>query len=188
MAGETYNPLILEQSDKHLSALDVYSKLSQKRILFISGQIDEELSSAIIAQLLYLDSISTKPITLYIKSCGGYIDDGMAIYDTIMHIKSQVNTICVGKAFSMGAILLIAGEERTILKHSRVMIHQPSSGTYGTAKEFEIDNDEIQKMKKVMFEIVKERTKIENPEEYCRYDTWFNAEEAIKWGIVTRIL
>lgn len=185
---QTFNPLILEKSSQYLSPIDVFSKLAQNRILFINGDITEDLAGCIIAQMLYLDSINNKDIMVYINSCGGLVDDGLAIYDTAHLLKSTVNTTVIGKACSMGALLTLMGKKRFILKLSRVMFHQPMTGTFGNASEIRITNEEIDKMKNSMYKIIKEKTLITNPEELFIYDKWFNAEEALEKGVVTNIL
>lgn len=183
-----FNPLILEKSSQYLSPIDVFSKLAQNRILFINGDITEDLAGCIIAQMLYLDSINNKDIMVYINSSGGLFDDGMAIYDTAHLLKSTVNTTVIGKACSMSAILILMGKKRFILRSSKVMIHQPMSGAFGNASEIRITNEEIDKAKNLMYKIVKEKTLITNPEELFIYDKWFDAEEALEKGIITNIL
>ena len=184
----TFNPLILEKSSQYLSPIDVFSKLSQNRILFISGEITEDLASCIIAQMLYLDSVNTKDIMVYINSIGGSVDDGLAIYDTANLLKSTVNTTVIGKACSMGALLTLMGKKRFILKSSKIMFHQPSGLFGGNAAEFAIYNEQLAKAKDYMFEIVKEKTLITNPIDAYTYDKWYNAQEALESGIITNIL
>lgn len=183
-----YSPYILEKSSQHLSTLDVFSKLAQNRILFLGGDITEDSANVTIAQLLYLDSISKSDITLYVSSHGGSVYDGMAICDTIDLLKSNVNTIIVGKACSMGAIIALYGKERYALKSSKIMLHQPSGGTYGNATELEIYVNELNKEKVKIFNIIKQKTLMSLPEDELLFDKWMDPEEALKYNIITKIL
>ena len=134
---------------------------------------------------MYLDSQDSKePINVYINSPGGSVHAGLGIYDTINLISAPVNTVCVGMAASMAAILLIAGNERKILKHSRVMLHQPMGGMRGQVTDMEIELAEIKKLKNELYDIVKSRTLIQNPEEVLERDYWLTATEAKELGII----
>lgn len=182
----TYNPWVLL---KDSSTCDIFSQLVKNRILYINEDINSNLANCIIAQLIYLDSLSNDDITIYINSYGGLVTCGLAIYDIIKSLKSKVTTIAIGSCQSMGVIVLLAGENRYGSKNLELLIHQPSSDfPRGTAKELEINSIQLQKLKARCFEIVKENTKIENPTEYCEYDTYFTSEEALNMGIITKIL
>ena len=146
-------PFILEKSTEHLQSVDIFSKLLSQRIVFIGEEIESSMANTIVAQLLYLNSISNNHITMYINSYGGSVHAGMAIYDTMQWIKAPVKTVCLGTACSMAATLLMAGEKgmRSSLKNSRIMIHQPLGGSYGqttdvliAAKELELTKLNIQ--------------------------------------------
>lgn len=179
---------IVEQSQKNIVIMDVFSKLVQERIIFIDGVIDDQLANGIIAQLLHLDSISKELINIYINSPGGSVYDGLAIYDTSKIIKSPIRTVCVGMAASMGAILMLMGKERCATKHSRLMLHQPSGVAYGTADDIEITHEEIQKLKKELYTIVEENSNLTNVEQLFKLDTWYNSKEALEAGLITKIL
>jgi len=179
---------IVEERSKNVIVLDVFSKLIQERIIFIDDVIDDELANGVIAQMLYLDSIGTAPIDIYINTPGGSILDGLAIYDVAKLLKSPIKTICVGMAASMGAILMLIGKERCATKHSRIMLHQPSSAIRGTADDFQIYNDEIQKYKKELYDIVEQNTTLTNVEQLFKLDTWYTAEEALQCGLLTKVL
>jgi ATP-dependent Clp protease protease subunit len=179
---------IVEEKPGNIAIMDVFSKLAQERIIFIDSHIDEELANGVIAQMLYLDSLSNDPISLYINSPGGSVYDGLAIYDVAEIIKSPVNTVCIGMAASMGAILMLIGKERSITKHARIMLHQPSGGAIGTVEDIKISYEQIEKLKKEMYEIVESKTSITNAEELFRNDVWYTAKEALEKGLVTKIL
>jgi ATP-dependent Clp protease protease subunit len=150
-------PMVVEQSGRGERSYDIYSRLLKERIIFLGGQVDDQLSNLIIAQLLFLESEDPdKDIHLYINSPGGVVTSGMAIYDTMQYIRPNVSTICVGQAASMGAILLAGGEKgkRFSLTHSRIMIHQPLGGFEGQATDISIHAQEILRMKKKLNEIL----------------------------------
>lgn len=182
------NRVIVEESSKNISTIDVFSKLIQDRIIFIDSAIDDELANGVIAQMLCLDSINHEEIKIYINSPGGSVYDGLAIYDVAKLIKSPITTVCVGKAFSMGSILMLMGDKRYATKHSYFMLHQPASIAEGSAKEIQIGSDQIQKLKKELYQIISENTSIENPEELFQWDKWIDAEEALNYGIITKVL
>lgn len=173
---------------KNINVIDVFSKLIQNRIIFIDGVIDDEFASEIVAQLLYLDSVSHDEISIYINSPGGQVNAGLAIYDFGKLVKSSIKTVCVGVAASMGAILMLLGEKRLCTKHSRIMFHQPSGGVLGTSSEIKIYFDEIESLKQDLYSIIKERTLITNPEELYSQDKWYNSKQCLEYGIVTEIL
>ncbi|MBK4732452.1 ATP-dependent Clp protease proteolytic subunit [Oxynema sp. CENA135] len=182
MPGETYTQWI-----------DIYNRLYRERIIFIGKDIDDELANQVIAVMLYLDSEdSGKDIILYINSPGGMVTAGMAIYDTMQHIKSDVVTICVGLAASMGSFLLAAGTpgKRLALPHSRIMIHQPSGGTRGQASDIEIEAREIIRIRHQLNEIYARRTgqSLEKIEKDMDRDFFMSAYEAKEYGLVDRVI
>lgn len=181
---------IVEENPKNIAVIDVFSKLIQDRIIFIDGVIDEDSANGIIAQMLYLDSLSNEEITCYINGPGGSVYDGLAIYDTSKIVKSPIKTVNVGKAFSMSAVLMLMGQERQGLKHSRIMIHQPMGEAVGQASDIKITHEEIQKLKKELYEIISEVTgqSYDKVEKDCDRDYWMTSEEALKYGFLTKIL
>lgn len=185
-------PTVLEKSSDGERAYDIYSRLLKDRIIMLSGEINDNLSNIIIAQLLYLDSLNNDPISIYINSPGGSITSGMAIYDTMNFIKSKVSTVCVGMAASMAAFLLSSGEKgaRYALPNSEVMIHQPLGGAQGQATEIKIAAERILKLKEKLNKILSQNTnqnikKIENDTER---DYFMSSEEALNYGLIDKIL
>ncbi|GAB4302176.1 MAG: ATP-dependent Clp protease proteolytic subunit [Oscillatoriaceae cyanobacterium] len=173
--------------------IDIYNRLYRERIIFIPREIDDELANQVIAVMLYLDSEdSSKDIILYINSPGGYVTSGMAIYDTMQHIKSEVVTICVGLAASMGSFLLTAGSKgkRLALPHSRIMIHQPSGGTRGQATDIEIEAKEILRIRRQLNQIYADRTgqTLEKIEKDMDRDFFMSAYEAKEYGLIDRVI
>ena len=182
------NRTIVEERNKNLIIMDVFSKLVQERIIFIDDVIEAELANGVIAQMLYLDSIEQAPISVYINSPGGVVTDGLAIYDIAKIIKSPIRTVCVGEAASMAAILMFMGQERCGLKHSRLMLHQISGGDRGKLKEREISVEYSKSLQKDLYEIVKQNTTLTNIEELFYFDKWFTSTEALECGLLTKIL
>ncbi len=173
--------------------IDIYSRLSQERIIFLGQEVTDGLANRIVAFLLYLDSEDPgKPIYLYINSPGGSVTAGMAIYDTMQYIKSDVVTICVGLAASMGAFLLSAGspEKRLALPHSRIMIHQPMGGARGQASDIEIEAKEILRTRQLLNEILANRTgkSIEKIAKDSDRDFFMSAEEAKEYGLIDKVI
>jgi ATP-dependent Clp protease protease subunit len=173
--------------------IDIYNRLYRERIIFIGREIDDELANQVIAVMLYLDSEDAgKDIILYINSPGGYVTSGMAIFDTMQHIKSDVVTICVGLAASMGSFLLAAGTpgKRLALPHSRIMIHQPSGGTRGQATDIEIEAREILRIRHQLNQIYADRTgqTIEKIEKDMDRDFFMSAEQAKDYGLIDRVI
>ncbi|UBF26729.1 ATP-dependent Clp protease proteolytic subunit [Kovacikia minuta CCNUW1] len=173
--------------------ISIYERLFRERIIFLAEEVDDGIANAIVAYLLYLDSDdSSKPIYLYINSPGGSVTAGMAIYDTIQHIKSEVVTICVGLAASMGAFLLSAGSKgkRLALPHARIMIHQPLGGTRGQATDIQIEAAEILRVRKQLNEIMAKMT--EQPLEKIERDTdrdfFMSAQEAKDYGLIDSVI
>jgi len=173
--------------------IDIYSRLFRERILFLGGEINDELANNIVAYMLYLDSEDPgKDIVLYINSPGGVITSGMSIYDTMQHIKSDVVTICVGLAASMGSFLLAAGTKgkRLALPHSRIMIHQPSGGTRGQATDIEIEAREIIRVRHHLNQIYSTNTgqPISKIEKDMDRDFFLSAAEAQEYGLIDRVI
>ncbi len=173
--------------------ISIYERLFRERIIFLSEEVNDNIANAIVAYLLYLDSDdNSKPIYLYINSPGGSVTAGMAIYDTIQHIKSEVITICVGLAASMGAFLLAAGApgKRLALPHARIMIHQPLGGTRGQASDIEIEAKEVIRIKHALNEMLAKHTgkPLEQVEKDTDRDYFMSAEEAMNYGLIDRVI
>jgi len=186
-------PMVIEKTAQGERSFDIYSRLLKDRVIFIGGGINDEVANLIIAQLLFLESEDhKKDISLYINSPGGVVTAGMAIYDTIQHIKPDVATICVGQAASAAAVLLAAGQKgkRFALPKSRIMIHQVMGGAEGQATDVEIQTKEMLRIKKLVNEILAEHTgqKLEKIERDTERDFYMSAEEAQKYGLIDRIL
>jgi ATP-dependent Clp protease, protease subunit len=185
-------PIVVEQSNRGERSYDIYSRLLKERIVFLGGEIDDDAANLVVAQLLFLEADDPeKDIYLYINSPGGSVTAGMAIFDTMQHVKSEVSTICVGLAASMGAFLLAAGAKgkRRALPNSEVMIHQPSGGTRGQATDIQIHAEHIIKTKHKMNRILSERTgqPLEKVENDVERDFFMSAEEAKAYGIIDEI-
>ena len=173
--------------------INIYERLFRERIIFLSEEVDDGIANAIVAYLLYLDSEDqTKPIYLYINSPGGSVTAGMAIYDTMQHIKSEVVTICVGLAASMGSFLLAAGTKgkRVALPNSRIMIHQPSGGTRGEATDVQVEAKEILRLRHQLNNIYAKNTgqPIEKIEKDMDRDYFISAEEGKEYGLIDRVI
>jgi ATP-dependent Clp protease protease subunit len=185
-------PTVIEKSNNSERAYDIYSRLLKDRIIILSGEIDDNLSNIVVAQLLYLDSISNDDISLYINSPGGSITAGMAIYDTMNFIKSDVSTICIGMAASMGAFLLSSGcsGKRYCLPNSEVMIHQPLGGAQGQATEIKIAAERILKLKNKLNMILSHNTgrDISIIERDTERDFFMSSNEALDYGLVDKVL
>ncbi|MBO5613205.1 MAG: ATP-dependent Clp endopeptidase proteolytic subunit ClpP [Prevotella sp.] len=187
------NPYILEERQLNVTQMDVFSRLMMDRIIFLGTEINDYTANTIQAQLLYLDSADPgKDISIYINSPGGSVTAGLGIYDTMQFIASDVATICTGMAASMGAVLLVAGQEgkRSALPHSRVMIHQPLGGVQGQASDIEIEAKEIQKFKKELYTIISNHS--HTPYEKVWQDSdrnyWMTSEEAKEYGMIDQVL
>ena len=186
-------PMVVEQSSRGERAYDIYSRLLKERIIFLTGPIDDNTASLICAQLLFLESENPKKeISFYINSPGGIVWSGLAIYDTMQYISSKIMTICVGQAASAGSLLLTAGEKgmRFSLPNSRIMVHQPSGGYQGQVTDIEIQTNEIKKTKIKLNEIYAKHTgnKIREIEEIIERDKYFTANEAIKFGLIDKVV
>ncbi len=185
-------PTVIEKSNNREYAYDLYSRLLNDRIIFINGEINDNLASIVVSELLYLDSINHNEIYLYINSPGGSITSGMAIYDTMNYIKSDVRTICVGLAASMGAFLLANGTigKRCSLPNSEIMIHQPLGGTQGQASDIKIAAERIIKIKYKLNSILAKVTNksIKKIEKDTERDNFMEPEEALKYGLIDEII
>ncbi|WP_312902583.1 ATP-dependent Clp endopeptidase proteolytic subunit ClpP [Chryseobacterium taichungense] len=194
MYGPTnLTPYIMEERRLNVAQMDVFSRLMMDRIIFLGTGIDDQVANIVTAQLLFLESADpSKDIQIYINSPGGSVYAGLGIYDTMQIIKPDVATICTGIAASMGAVLLVAGEKgkRSALKHSRVMIHQPSGGAQGVASDMEINLREMLKLKKELYEIISEHSgqTYEWVEKASDRDYWMTSEEAKGIGMVDEVL
>ncbi|PID30275.1 MAG: ATP-dependent Clp endopeptidase, proteolytic subunit ClpP [Candidatus Cloacimonadota bacterium] len=185
-------PMVIEQSGRGERSFDIYSLLLRQRIIFINGEIEDNMASLVVAQLLYLEAEDPeKDISLYINSPGGVVTAGMAIFDTMNYIKPDVSTICIGQAASMGALLLTAGAKgkRIALPNSRVMIHQPLGGAQGQASDIKIAAEEILKTRDILNKIISETTgqTIDKVEVDTDRNYFMNAKEALDYGIVDKI-
>ena len=185
-------PMVVEKEINGERSYDIFSRLLKERIILLSGEINDNTSNMIVAELLYLDSLSNDDISIYINSPGGSITSGMAIYDTMNFIKSDVSTICMGMAASMGAFLLSCGKKgkRYALPNSEVMIHQPLGGAEGQATEIKIAAERILKSRKKINEILASNCnqKIERIEKDTERDHFMDADEALKYGLVDKII
>jgi ATP-dependent Clp protease protease subunit len=186
-------PMVIEQSGRGERAYDIYSRLLKERIIFLVGPISDPMANLIVAQLLFLESENPdKDIHLYINSPGGSVSAGLAIYDTMQFIKPDVSTLCTGLAASMGAFLLAAGTKgkRHCLPNSRVMIHQPSGGFSGQASDIEIHAKEVLYLKRKLNEMMAQHTgqPLEIIERDTDRDNFMGAEDAVKYGMVDRVL
>ena len=185
-------PTVIERGNSREYAYDIYSRLLKDRIILLNGEIDDNVSNIVVAQLLYLDSINHDDISIYINSPGGSITSGMAIYDTMNYIKSDVSTICVGMSASMAAFLLSSGKKgkRFCLPNSEVMIHQPLGGVQGQATEIKIAAERILKLKKKLNLIISDNTgqDIKKIEQDTERDYFLSADEALEYGLIDKVL
>lgn len=187
-----YNPTVIESTGRSERAYDVYSRLLKDRIIFLGTEIDDNVANAIVAQLLFLEAEDPdKDIIMYINSPGGVVTAGMAIYDTMNYIKPDVQTVCIGQAASMGALLLAAGAKgkRFALENSRIMIHQPLGGAQGQATDIEIQAKEIIRIKKNLSEILSKATgkNVEQIMLDTERDNYMSAEEAVEYGLIDKV-
>lgn len=185
-------PTVVEKCSNGERSFDIYSRLLQDRIIILNGEIDDNTANIIIAQLLYLDSINHNEISLYINSNGGSVTSGMAIYDTMNFIKSDVSTICLGMAASMAAFLLSSGKKgkRYALPNAEIMIHQPLGGVQGQATEIKIAAERILKLKRKLNELLAKNTnqKITKVECDTERDYFLNANEALEYGLIDKVI
>lgn len=187
-----YNPTVIENNGRSERAYDIYSRLLKDRIIFLGTEIDDNVANAIVAQLLFLEAEDPeKDIIMYINSPGGVVTAGMAIYDTMNYIKPDVQTVCIGQAASMGALLLSAGAKgkRFALEHSRIMIHQPLGGARGQATDIEIQAKEILRMKEMLSQILADATGKDIKEilKDTERDNYMSAHEAVEYGLIDQV-
>jgi ATP-dependent Clp protease protease subunit len=190
---DQFVPIVIEQTGRGERAYDIYSRLLKDRIIMLGTPVDDHVANLIVAQLLFLEAEDPeKDIYLYINSPGGVVTAGLAIYDTMQYIKPEVVTICMGQAASMGAVLLAAGAKgkRFALPHSRIMIHQPLGGFQGQATDIEIHAKEILRLKKMLNEILSKHTgqSLRRIEKDTERDYFMSAEEAMKYGLIDKVL
>ena len=189
----TLVPMVVEQSARGERAYDIYSRLLKERIIFISGPIDDAVSTLVVAQLLFLEAENPKKeISMYINSPGGIVTSGLSIYDTMQYVRPEISTLCIGQAASMGSLLLAAGHpgKRFSLPNSRIMLHQPSGGFQGQASDIALHAEEILNLKKRLNSIyVKHcKQKLSKVETTLDRDNFMTAEEAKGWGIIDKIV
>ena len=186
-------PMVVEQSSKGERSFDIYSRLLRERIIFLNGEVNDNVSALVCAQLLFLEADNPKkPINLYINSPGGVVTSGFAMYDTMRFIRAPVHTLCMGTARSMGSFLLMAGEpgERVALPNASILVHQPSGGFQGQASDMLIHAEEILKTKQRMTRLYAQHCgrSYEEFEMAMDRDRFMTAQEAVEWGLVDRIL
>ena len=186
-------PMVVEQSSKGERAYDIYSRLLKERIIFLTGQINDNVASLVTAQLLFLEAEDPKKeIYLYINSPGGLVTAGLGIYDTMQYVKPDISTLCIGQAASMGSFLLAAGKEgkRFSLPNSRIMVHQPSAGFQGQATDIEIHANEVLSLKKRLNEIYSKHTgkNIEEIKVALERDNFMTADVAKNFGLIDEVV
>jgi ATP-dependent Clp protease protease subunit len=189
----SYIPYVVEQTGRGERSYDIYSRLLKDRIIMLSGEVNDQVASSIVAQLLFLEAQDPdKDIYFYINSPGGVITSGLSMFETMNYIKPDIVTICIGQAASMGAFLLASGTKgkRYALPHARIMIHQPSGGAQGQSTDIQIQAQEIQRLKDTLNEILAEKTgktakKIEKDTER---DNFMSAKEAVEYGLIDKVL
>lgn len=198
MGGGSYNvtnltPNIIEERPMNIAVMDVYSRLMMDRIIFMGYPVTDEVANIITAQFLFLESTDrTRDIQMYINSPGGSVYAGLGMYDTMQFVTPDISTICTGMAASMAAVLMCAGAKgkRTALKHSRIMLHQPSAGAGGQASDIEITVNEVRKIKKELYEVIANHTgqTVDKVAADCSRDYWMTSSEAKEYGIVDEVL
>jgi len=186
-------PTVIEQTNRGERAFDIYSRLLKERIIFLTGEVNDQVSSLICAQLLFLESENPKKdISFYINSPGGVVTAGLAMYDTMQYIKPDVSTVCVGQAASAGSLLLMGGaaDKRFSLPNSRIMVHQPSGGARGQATDIEIQAQEILRLRKMLNDLYVKHTgqKLTTIEKAMERDTYMGPEEAVKFGLIDKVV
>ncbi|QZH73829.1 MAG: ATP-dependent Clp protease proteolytic subunit [Erythrobacter sp.] len=184
-------PVVVESTSRGERSFDIFSRLLRERIVFVTGQVEDNMASVIVAQLLFLESENSNDISMYINSPGGVVTAGMAIHDTMQYIKPKVRTVCIGQAASMGSFLLAAGEPgmRVALPNARIMVHQPSGGARGMASDIEIQAKEILRIRARMNDLYVQYTgrSLTEIERALDRDTFLEADEALKFGIVDAV-
>ena len=193
---DTYNqliPIVIEQTSRGERSYDIYSRLLKDRIIFLGMGVDDNLANVIIAQMLFLESDAPdQDIYLYVNSPGGQVSSGMAVYDTMQYIKPDVQTICIGQATSMGALLLSAGAKgkRFALPHARIMIHQPTGGFQGQHTDIEIQAKEISRIREILDEILARHSgqNAKKVRKDTERDNYMTGEEALKYGLIDKLI
>lgn len=185
-------PYILEERQLNVATFDVFSRLMYDRIIYFTGVVDDDSCNTAVAQLLYLSSVDERDISMYINSPGGSVVDGLGLVDTMNYISCDISTTCIGMAASMGSVLLSNGAKgkRFVLPHSRVMIHQVSSGAQGVLKDLEIELEQTRRCKNDLYEILAKNTNksFEEIERDCDRNYWLIGKEAVEYGIVDKVL
>jgi ATP-dependent Clp protease, protease subunit len=186
-------PMVVEQTNRGERAYDIYSRLLKERIIFITGPVEDTMSSLIVAQLLFLEADNPKKeIAMYINSPGGVVTSGLAIYDTMQFVRPAVSTLCIGQAASMGSLLLAAGNKdmRFALPNARIMLHQPSGGFQGQATDIMLHAQEILNLKKRLNEIYVRHTgqSLKKIEDALERDYFLTADMAVDWGVVDKVI
>tara|TARA_B110000046_G_scaffold184477_1_gene223055 strand:- start:480 stop:1064 length:585 start_codon:yes stop_codon:yes gene_type:complete len=189
----SYIPVVVEQTGRGERSYDIYSRLLKDRIIMLSGEINDQVASTVVAQLLFLEAEDPeKDIYIYINSPGGVVTSGMSMFDTMNYIKPDICTICIGQAASMGAFLLSAGTKgkRFALPNARIMIHQPSGGAQGQSTDIQIQAREIQRLKDSLNKLLSDHTgqKIEKVEADTERDNFMSSEEAFAYGIIDKVI
>ncbi|HFQ60885.1 MAG TPA: ATP-dependent Clp endopeptidase proteolytic subunit ClpP [Epsilonproteobacteria bacterium] len=189
----SYIPYVVEQTGRGERSYDIYSRLLKDRIIMLSGEVNDQVASTIVAQLLFLEAQDPdKDIYFYINSPGGVITSGLSMFDTMNYIKPDIVTICMGQAASMGAFLLACGTpgKRYALPHARIMIHQPSGGAQGQSTDIQIQAQEIQRLKDTLNQILAEKTgkKPKQIEKDTERDNFMSSKEAVEYGLIDKVL
>ena len=189
----SYIPYVVEQTGRGERSYDIYSRLLKDRIIMLSGEVNDQVASTIVAQFLFLEAQDPdKDIYFYINSPGGVITSGLSMFDTMNYIKPDIVTICMGQAASMGAFLLACGApgKRYALPHARIMIHQPSGGAQGQSTDIQIQAQEIQRLKDTLNEILAEKTgkKAKQIEKDTERDNFMSSKEAVAYGLIDKVL
>lgn len=191
-ANNILTPYILEERQLNVATFDVFSRLMYDRIIYFTGVVDDDSCNTAVAQLLYLSSVDERDISMYINSQGGSVVDGLGLVDTMNYISCDISTTCIGMAASMGSVLLSNGAKgkRFVLPHSRVMIHQVSSGAQGVLKDLEIELEQTRRCKNDLYEILAKNTNksFEEIERDCDRNYWLIGKEAVEYGIVDKVL
>lgn len=190
--GGYINPYILEESERNMSQLDIFSKLMSKRQIFFGTDVNSDSANIVVSQLLYLDSVENADITMYVNSPGGEVYSGNSILDCMDFVESDIRTVCTGLAASFGAMILMCGTKgkRLALRRATIMCHQPLGGASGQASMIEIECKEILRLKKDLYETIVEQTgkTYEEVEKLCDRDSWMTAQEALDFGIIDEII
>jgi len=189
----SYIPYVVEQTGRGERSYDIYSRLLKDRIIMLSGEVNDQVASTVVAQLLFLEAQDPdKDIYFYINSPGGVITSGLSMFDTMNYIKPDIVTICIGQAASMGAFLLSSGTKgkRYALPHARIMIHQPSGGAQGQSTDIQIQAQEIQRLKDTLNEILAEQTgkTAKRIEKDTERDNFMSSKEALEYGLIDKVL